>query len=38
MSIRRTPNHVSKHQTMNIRKLTNSLFEDSLFTDQRNVI
>ena len=34
LSLRRSPNQISKHQTMSLRKLTNSLFEDgvSMFT------
>ena len=40
MSIRRTPNHLSKQQKMgSLRKLTNSLFEDGVgLTEQCNVI
>lgn len=37
MSIRRTPTLISKNK-INMRKLTNSLFEDNLFTETCNVI
>ncbi len=39
ISVRRTPISLSKKQTtMNIRKLTNSLFDEGALTEQCNVI